>query len=155
VSVDGKVARLGARQYGLITVRQLDRLGMTKGMRSQRVEDGRLRLVRRNVYVIAGVPASWAQTVLAAVLAAGPAAVASDATAGALWGLKHCDRGTSIHVTAPHQLRLDGVRGHVRVLGRGERSTCSGIPVTSPERTILASPPPWPQPSSVNVSTTP
>jgi hypothetical protein len=59
VFVDGKVAQLGARQYGLITVRQLDRLGMTKGMRSQRVEDGRLRIVRRNVYAIAGVPASW------------------------------------------------------------------------------------------------
>jgi hypothetical protein len=137
VNVDGLVARLAARQYGLLTLEQLERLGMTRGMRRQRVEDGRLRLVRRFVYGIVGAPPSWSQIVLAAVLAAGPDAAASDVTAATIWGFKHCDRGGRIHVTAPHQLRLDGVKGHLRALERGQRLTRSGIPVTSPERTIF------------------
>src|SRR6202011_1065067 len=36
-----------------------------------------------------------------------------------------------------HQLRLDGVAGHLRVPRPGERQICLGIPVTSPERTIV------------------
>jgi hypothetical protein len=140
VNVDGRVARLGARQYGLLTLGQLEELGMTRGMRQRRVEDGSLRLVRRFVYAIAGAPPCWAQTVLAAVLAAGPDAVASHFTAGVLWGLRHSDRRARtgrIHLSAPRQLRLDGVTGHLRVLTPGQRRICSGIPVTSPERTLL------------------
>jgi hypothetical protein len=140
MSVDRLVARLGARQHGLITHGQLEELGMTRGMLRLRVEDGRLRLVRKTVYGIGGVPPSWHQSVLAAVLAAGPDAVASHVTAGRLWGLKHCDRrplGSQIHVTAPVQLRMDGVTSHKGRLGSGRRRACHGIRVTSPEHTIL------------------
>jgi hypothetical protein len=140
VSVDRFVAQLAARQYGLITYAQLRSLGMTRGMLRLRVEDGRLRLVRRGVYAIGGAPPSWQQTVLAAVLAAGPDAVASHVTAGRLWGLKHCDPlpGSSrIHVTAPVRVRIDGTTTHCRDLGRDQRRTRLGVPVTSPERTLL------------------
>jgi hypothetical protein len=140
VSVDRRVAQHAARQYGLITYAQLLVLGMTRGMLRLRVEDGRLRLVRRGVYAIGGAPSSWPQTVLAAVLAAGSDAVASHVTAGRLWGLKHCDSppGSSrIHVTAPVQLRIDGVSSHRRSSSRGERRSRLGIPVTSPEQTIV------------------
>jgi hypothetical protein len=139
VSVDRLVAQLGARQYGLITVRQLAQAGMTRGMRRRRVEDGRLQLFRHGVYAIAGAPPGWRQTVLGAVLAAGRDAVASHVTAGLLWDLKHCDRtrATCIHVTAPRAVRLEGVTGHVRHLNAGECQTRFSIPVTSPQQTIL------------------
>jgi hypothetical protein len=151
VNVDGLIARLGARQYGLVTFEQLDSFGMTRDMRRQRVKDGRLRQVRRFVYAIAGVPPSWFQTVLAAVLAAGPEAVASDVTAGALWYLKHYDeraREARIHVIVQQQVRLQGVTGHLRPLERGQRVKRCGIPVTSPERTLvdLAARPPTAKP---------
>jgi hypothetical protein len=139
VSVDRLVAQLGARQHGLITIPQLTSAGMTRRMRERRVDDGRLQLVRRGVYAIGGVPPSWRQAVLAAVLAAGGDAVASHATAGVLWDLKNCDRTRArrIHLTAPRALRLDGVTGHTRRLDAGRRQVRLGIPVTSPQQTIL------------------
>jgi len=141
------VAETGAGQHGVATATAAAVLGLTcvvymgsEDMRRQRVKDGRLRPVRRFVYAIAGAPPSWFQTVLAAVLAAGPEAVASDVTAGALWYLKHCDEGareSRIHVIVPQQVRLQGVTGHLRALGTGQRVKRNGIPVTNPERTLV------------------
>jgi hypothetical protein len=140
VSIDRASARLAARQHGLITVFQLRDLGMTRGMLRARVEAGRLTLVRRFVYAIAGVPPSWPQTVLAAVLAADCDAMASHQTAGALWGLQHCDHDTvagRLHLTAPRSLRLAGVMGHIRRVEAGQRRVRLAIPVTSPHQTIV------------------
>jgi hypothetical protein len=73
---------------------------------------------------------------MAAVLAAGPDAVASHVTAGTLWGLKHCD-SCRVHLTSPKQLRLHGVTSHKRRLGADQRRARFGIPLTSPEQTIV------------------
>jgi hypothetical protein len=133
------VARDARRQHGLVTIGQLRQAGISRGQLRRLIADGAVTEVRRRVYRMAGVPATWPQIVLAAVLAGGPDAVASHTTAAALWELLPVDRhgdGT-LHVTAPRQLRLAGVSSHVQLLDAGSRRTRMGIPVTAPERTIV------------------
>ncbi len=141
MAVDPRLGETADRQYGLITVRQLRSLGISEDRRRRLLVAGMLRPVRRSVYRLMGVPPCWEQSVLAAVLAAGPDAVASYATAGAIWGLKHCWRSAGaesrLHVTAPRQLRMDGVMGHIALIDRRQRRIHRGIPVTSPEQTVV------------------
>jgi len=74
---------------------------------------------------------------MAAVLACGPTAVLSHATAAALWDLRRSDAG-AIDVTVPGtggRPRRNGIRVH---RARSLQSTMKdGIPVTTPGRTIL------------------
>ena len=75
---------------------------------------------------------------IAAVLACGPRAVLSHASAGALWGINEAT-GTAIDVTVPRPLdrRHDGIRLHrPRALHDDERTEREGIPVTTPLRTL-------------------
>ena len=44
---------------------------------------------------------------------------------------------TTVHVSAPRQLRLGGVAGHHRPLPKTSRRVYRSVPVTSPEQTIL------------------
>jgi hypothetical protein len=133
-----QAASRAARQHALITTRQLQQTGMSRRQVRYAVRAGELVHLRRGVYRVAGTPPTWEQVVLAAVLAAGPGAVVSHATAAALWALKHGDRHRAgIHITAPRQLRLTGVTAHIRPLPPGTRTTYLGIPVTTPEQTIV------------------
>jgi hypothetical protein len=138
MSLLGAVAPVARRQHGLITIEQLRDAGITAGQLRFLVADGPVAPVRRRVYRMAANPTTWAQAVLAAVLAGGPDAVASHRTAGALWRLQPVDRHAGVlHVTAPRRLRLTGVTAHARLLTAESRRTVSGIPVTSAERTIV------------------
>ena len=135
------MADLAAHQHSLVTAGQLRAMHLSDNQRRHLVATGALRAVRRGVYTLPGVPPSWEQTVRAAVLAAGPGAVVSHATAGAVWQLAHCPRHrpdpTAIGVSAGRQLRLDGVAGCHRTLPEQARRVHRGIPVTSPEQTII------------------
>jgi very-short-patch-repair endonuclease len=74
---------------------------------------------------------------MAAVLAAGPGAVLSHRSAAALWGIRPT-AATRVDVTVPRRLRLQpGLLPHSAVLPPDERTTRAGIPVTTPERTLL------------------
>ncbi|HEX6311583.1 MAG TPA: DUF559 domain-containing protein, partial [Acidimicrobiia bacterium] len=88
---------------------------------------------------IVGAVPTWEQAVLAAVLAAGPGAVASHETAAALWGLPGAERsGLEVTTDRPHCARLVGVRSH-RTLAflAVEHSSRAGIPLTSVARTLV------------------
>jgi hypothetical protein len=132
----GPVAR---GQHGLITTEQLRHAGISPGQQRWLVVDGALVAIRTSVYRMAGVAPTWQQSALAAVLAAGPGAVASHATAAALWDLQAVDRHPSgpLHVTAPRRIRMTGVSAHRQLLPPGFLRTRRGIPVTSAERTIF------------------
>jgi hypothetical protein len=133
-----RVASTARSQHGLITFEQLVQVGITLGQLRRLVRIGALIGVRRGVYRLSGAPTSWAQCVLAAVLAAGSGAVASHTTAGVLWDLSPIRHSQDvIHITAPRQVRLDGVCAHFRTLGTREQRTRNGIRVTSVERTIF------------------
>ncbi len=73
-------------QWGLLTYAQARGSGLSPQQIQRRVASGRWRQVRHGVFAVAGVPPSWEQCVMAAVLAAGDGAVASHFTAGALVG---------------------------------------------------------------------
>src|SRR4051794_19223938 len=76
---------------------------------------------------------------MAAVLACGNDAVLSHAAAGALWGLRPSG-ATIIDVTVPGsggRQRRTGIRVHRARHLDGRTTTHEGIPVTTPERTIL------------------
>src|SRR6516164_6135506 len=94
------IDRVARRQHGLITIEQLRDAGITPGRLRFLVAGGSVAPVRHRVYRMAGMPATWPQAVLAAVLCAGPEAVACHLTAGALWDLPAVDQGVpGLHVT--------------------------------------------------------
>ncbi|MFN2589662.1 MAG: type IV toxin-antitoxin system AbiEi family antitoxin domain-containing protein [Actinomycetota bacterium] len=79
------IARILARQHGLITRKQALHVGLSPRSIYQRLETGSWERAQRGVYRLAAAPGSWHQHVLAACLAAGPSAVASHRSAAALW----------------------------------------------------------------------
>jgi hypothetical protein len=136
---DQVIARIASRQHSLVTLVQLREAGLRRHHIDRRVAAGRLERIRPAVYAVTGSPPSWEQAVFAAVLAAGPGAVASHLTAGALWDLPGFD-GNGIEVTTdrPHCARLDGVRSHRTVAFLAvEHTTLRRIPVTSVARTLV------------------
>jgi very-short-patch-repair endonuclease len=135
------LGRLGRRQLGLVSNGQLAALGFQRGWRDAAVRDGRLVVVRRGVYMLPGGQPTWESAVMAAVMAAGAGAVASDLTAAQLWGLLEelpgRRAGHPIHVSSDAQRRISGVKAHRRRLTARERTKLGYIPVTTAARTIF------------------
>lgn len=141
-----RLSRLAARQLGLITTAQADSIGLSRRWLYRAQETGKLIRLRRTVYALLGSTPSWRRSVLAAVLAAGPEAVASHETAAQIWGLTSESRSVNdrdfgpadaaIHITVPTERRLEGVVAHRQRLPSLERSRHAFVPVTSPARTL-------------------
>jgi very-short-patch-repair endonuclease len=128
---------LARQQHGLLTRRQASELQISDRMIATRVRDGRWRVVRPGIYVVGGVPPTWEQRTLAAVLAAGPDALASHRTAARLWGL--VQRSGRVEVLIPHERRVELADVHVhrsRRLVEADATVRAGVPVTSLDRTI-------------------
>ncbi|MGH9189473.1 MAG: DUF559 domain-containing protein [Acidimicrobiales bacterium] len=135
---DLELAAIGATQLGLVTRAQA-RDHLSRKELESRLATGRLEVLRRGVYRFAGAPATPWQPLLAACLAAGPAAVASCHSAAELWALPGvvADR-LEITVPAPMWLRLPGVRGHQSTLLPTAHCTVrNDVPVTTPARTLI------------------
>jgi very-short-patch-repair endonuclease len=92
--------------------------------------------VYRGVYAVGNPKLTLDGRWMAAVLACGPKAVLSHGDAAALWGLQRPPSG-AIHVTAPTNHTHAGIRCHVALLRRQDRTRIDGIPVTSLNRTLL------------------
>ncbi|MDQ1394448.1 MAG: hypothetical protein QOF30_3425 [Acidimicrobiaceae bacterium] len=130
--------RTANRQLGLVTTGQLRHLGLSQRQIEWQAAKGSIIRIRHLVYRTAGAPIRWEQAVLAAVLGARATAVASHATAAAIWQLRHSDRHSAgIHLTADRWVQLNGVTSHVGRITPGECTEHGGIPVTTPERTIM------------------
>jgi hypothetical protein len=133
--------RIAARQLGLVTADQLNRVGFGRGARQDALIERRLHGVRKGVYRLPGVVPSWESSVLAAVLAAGPDAVASHLSAAGLWQLFDGRAPSAvtevIHITGPRQRNLTGVQLHRNRLDGQERARHRSVPVTSAARTIF------------------
>ena len=98
--MDGGIAALALRQHGVVSRRQLRALGLDDNAVSYRVRAGRLHRLHRGVYAVGhtvvGARGRW----MAAVLACGPDAALSHASAAALWELRPSE-ATWIDVTVP------------------------------------------------------
>jgi very-short-patch-repair endonuclease len=134
------IAALAGCQHGLITTRQLLALGLTKGAIEYRTQIGRLHRLYRGVYAVGHVPVSPYAHALAAVLAGGPGAVLSHASAATLWGIdKHWRSPLEVTTTRSCRGRRDErLRTHrSQTLTPRDVTDHFGIPVTTPARTVL------------------
>ena len=135
--LEARIAVIATRQHGLITTRQLAALGFTSQSIARRAAAGRLHRIHRGVYAVGHSALTASSRRLAAVLAFGLSALASHATAAAIWDVRQTSSGL-IHVTIAGDARSrPGIRAHRRAITASERSRRDSIPVTSLARTLV------------------
>jgi hypothetical protein len=133
------LADLAKRQQGVVSIRQLTGpLGYSEGAVNRAARSGRLHRLHRGVYAVGHRRISRQGECLAAVLAAGPAALLSHGSAAWLWGLGPRSPlplmvSTPIHRSPRPPIRLH----HARRLTEEDRALREGIPVTVVPRTLL------------------
>jgi very-short-patch-repair endonuclease/predicted transcriptional regulator of viral defense system len=138
--VDQRIAALATRQHGVVATRQLAAFGLSQRAVSHRAAAGRLHRVHRGVYAVGHPVLTVNGRRMAAVLAAGPGAVLSHASAAALWEIRPTS-ATRIDVSvrsAAGRGKRPGLRIHRAAHLRGEEITVQqGITVTTVARTLL------------------
>lgn len=136
--IERSIRKLTSQQHAAISRRQALALGLGRKAIQKRIDDEVWVPARRGIYASAGSPQTWEQRVMLAVVSGGPGAVASHITAASLWRLVD-RRPTTTHITVPHSRRLTTSLG--RVIHRSrivpDIRRVSGIPVTSPARTLV------------------
>jgi len=134
-----EVGRLVVAQNGVVTLGQLEALGLTEDTVTKRVARGRLHRIHQAVYSLTPKVMTERGRFMAAVLACGPGAVLSHRSAAYLWGLVDSWE-EPIDVTAPNRRGRspDGVAAHRDgSLQPIDTTTLHGIPCTTVARTIL------------------
>jgi very-short-patch-repair endonuclease len=138
--VGREIAALAARQHGVVGRGQLERLGLSGSAISRQLAAGRLHRVHRGVFAVGHPCLSLHGHWMAAVLAAGPGAALSHASAAALWELRP-SAASRIDVSVPvgsGRARRPRLRVHrARALRTDEVTEHHAIPVTTPARTLL------------------
>jgi predicted transcriptional regulator of viral defense system len=137
--LDAEVGRIAGAQFGVVSLEQLEGLGLTDDAVVKRAESGRLYRVHQGVYSLMPRVTTQRGLFMAAVLACGPDAVLSHRSAAYLWGL--VDKWVEpIDVTAPNRRGRspDGVAAHRDgSLQPIDKTRLHGIPCTSLARTLL------------------
>jgi very-short-patch-repair endonuclease len=132
--VDTRVARLAARQYGVVDTADLQACGLSRNAISTRVNAGRLHPLYRGVYAVGHPVISLRGRCLAAVKACGPGSVISHFAAAFLWGLlEPFERYPD--VTAPTKRVHPAINTHVSQVI--DATLLHGIPVTTPLQTLI------------------
>jgi hypothetical protein len=137
--VEPLIGELAGRQYGVVARRQLIALGLKSTAIARRVAAGRLHRIHAGVYAVGHPVLGPNGRRMAAVLACGPGAALSHASAGALWELRPSAAVlTDVSVPRPGGQRRPRLRIHrAPDLRPDEITTKDAIPVTSPARTLL------------------
>ena len=134
------MAALATRQHGVVATRQLAALGLSQRAVSHRAAAGRLHRVHRGVYAVGHPILTVNGRRMAAILAAGPGAVLSHASAAALWEIRPTS-ATRIDVSvrsAAGRGKRPGLRIHrTPTLQADEITKHQGLRVTTPARTLL------------------
>ncbi len=129
---------MASRQHGLLTRRQLLRLGVAARTVTDWQQRGRLVSMHRGVYRLAGVPVSWEQSLCAALLYLGPYAAASHRSALRLWEMRTIDDVIEVSVPASCRAAPIGVIVHRSVdIDRAAITSIDGVRVTTPIRTLV------------------
>ena len=137
-SPDVLVARLAARQHGVVGVEQLMAAGLDDAAVWRRVQAERLHRVHRGVYAVGHARLTREGRWLAAVLACGAGAVLSHISVAALWGLRPT-AAARIDVTVPRERRPRSTRAIAvhRPRRPPDVTVHQGIPVTTPTQTLI------------------
>jgi len=132
---DLRIARITRNQQAIGTRRQLRAVDLTDRQIEHRQEDGRLTVIHRGVYALAGAPTTYEQRVLAACLAT--RGVASHRCAARLFGLRGFDSERRIEISVPSRrsTKLEGVIAHTSNLL--ETTFIGEIPVAMPSQVLL------------------
>jgi very-short-patch-repair endonuclease len=132
------VAELAARQFGLVTHRQLLRLGFSSGGIGRSSKALRLHRVHRGVYSVGHAVLSDRGRCLAAAMASGRGAVVSHNAAAWLWGLlPSCPKVIDVTVPRHGGKRAEIALHHSSTLVPEEHGKFGPIPVTALPRTLL------------------
>jgi very-short-patch-repair endonuclease len=107
------IARIAARQHGVVRYAQLRAVGLSQPVISKRAKAGRLHRVHRAVYAVGHARLTFEGRCMAAVLALGDQAAVSHRSAAALW-----------RILLPHDGPIE-----VTVPGGGGREKRSGIKI--------------------------
>jgi very-short-patch-repair endonuclease len=133
------IARIAARQHGVVSLAQLEAARIRRQAIYRRIQGGRLHRLHRGVYAVGHIRLSFEGRCMAAVLALGHSAVISHRSAAALWGVLKPTDGP-IHVTVAGdggRERRSGIAIHrSQSLIAGVTTRRSGIAVTKPARTL-------------------
>ena len=130
---------VAAGQHGLITMAQLLDLGLTRKMVEGRIRLGLLHPVHRGVYAVGTPPRTREAHWLAAMLACGPGAVLSHASAAGLWRIRG-SASALIDVISPRRTGRTrrGITVHrASSLTAADITEVDGIPVTTIPRAII------------------
>jgi very-short-patch-repair endonuclease len=136
---DAVIARIAARQHGVVNSGQLVAIGLSREAIRKRAKAGRLHRLHRGVYAVGHIHISFEGRCMAAVLALGKPAVVSHSSAAAVWGLLSPASGP-IDVTVPGdggRKKRRGIKVHrSATLTAGVATRRAGVPVTKPTRTL-------------------
>jgi very-short-patch-repair endonuclease len=98
--------------HGLVTLDASRRAGISDAAWYRACATGQVELLHRRVARVIGAPATVEQQIAAAVLAAGPGAMASHRSAARLWDLPRPD-GDPVDLTLRGRMRRSGLHGVV------------------------------------------
>lgn len=136
---DARVARLAADQWGVLSLDELRGCGLSRNAVATRVRNGRLHRLHRAVYAVGHANPPLEGRLLAAVKACGAGAVLSHRSAGVIWRYLEPDERYP-DVTVPGGSTRIQPRINVHRTSRLEGADVtrrSGIPITTPARTLL------------------
>ena len=140
VNVDSAIARIAARQHGVVSRGQLLAMDIGADAINHRLARERLHPVHRGVYLVGHPVAPPLAKEMAAMLACGEGAILShESAACAVWRLCAASGGPT-RVTLPSRSNRSrpGIRVHrIRALEPRDVRRRHGMQVTAPARTIL------------------
>ncbi len=132
------MARLAARQHGLVTHRQLLRLGFSSGKIGRSSRAMRLHRVHRGVYSVGHAVISDRGRCLAAAMTCGRGAVVSHQAAAWLWRLvPSCPRLIDVTIPRHGGKRSEVALHHSSTLVPEEHGKFGPLPATALPRTLL------------------
>lgn len=133
------ISRIAAPQLGVITRSQLLGAGLGPSAITRLIAKGRLIPVHRGVHRLNGLPKSFEQLLVAALLSGGPGTAISHLAAAVVFGFEGiASTVPELSVLEGRKLRLKGVIVH-RVSALGPRDVCRRGPLrlTTPARTLV------------------
>ncbi len=136
--MDVHLLELAARQRDLVAAWQLRGIGWTWAMVEQHAHDQRWRRIHSGVYALTQAPLTPPQLRMAATLTA-PHSYLTHFSAGAHYEISRFDAGyeTIVRPGDKGRERPRGVLVRYSKTLRGDTTTHDGIPITTPERTVI------------------
>ncbi|HEX4865980.1 MAG TPA: type IV toxin-antitoxin system AbiEi family antitoxin domain-containing protein [Acidimicrobiales bacterium] len=130
---------MARRQHGVVTRRDLLRIGFSSAAIEHRLATGRLRPVARGVYTVGWPLTDRKQGWMAAVLICGEGALLSHGSAAALWGVGPEGEGpVDVSIRRHCGISRPGMNARSRPrLAERDVTERHGIPVTTPVRTLI------------------